>query len=65
MIWLLAGWTIGLAIGLKAGLTTELTTGGGDPELGLRDLAALRSQTFAISSYSFLRYNIVELRYAK
>ena len=27
--------------------------GGGDPELGLRDLAALRSQTFAISSYPF------------
>ena len=26
---------------------------GGDPELGLRDLAALRSKTFAISSYPF------------
>ena len=40
-------------------------TCGGDPELGLRDLAALRSQSFAISSYPFLRYNTVELRYAK
>ena len=39
--------------------------GGGGPELGLRDLATLRSQTFAISSYPFLRYNTVELRYAK
>ena len=39
--------------------------GGGDPELGSRDLAALRSQTFAISSYPFLRCNTVELRYAK
>ena len=39
--------------------------GGGDPELGLRDLAAPRLQTFAIPSYPFERYNAVELRYAK
>ena len=38
---------------------------GGDPELGLRDLAALRSKTFAIPSYPFIPHNTVELRYAK
>ena len=45
--------------------SSGLQGGGGDPELGLRDLAALRSQTFAISSYPSLRYDTVELRYAK
>ena len=30
--------------------------GGGDPELGLRDLAALRSKTFTIPSYPFYAY---------
>ena len=38
---------------------------GEDPELELRDLAVLRSQTFSISSYPFVLHNTVELRYAK
>ena len=38
---------------------------GEDPELGLRDLAALCSKTFAIPSYPFSPHNAVELRYTK
>ena len=34
----------------------QVTWGGGDPELGLRDLAALRSKTFTIPSYPFYAY---------
>ena len=44
--------------------TFKAEGGGGSRELGLRDLAALRSQTFAISSYDFYRHKTVELRYA-
>ena len=37
-------------------ISVLLTGGGGDPELGLRDLAALRSKTYTIPSYPFYAY---------
>ena len=42
-----------LSIRFKIIIIYQAGGGGGDPELGLRDLAALRSKTFAIPSYPF------------
>ena len=51
--WLAANTKFRLITSGGCGCAETWGRGGGGPELGLRDLAALRSQTFAVFNYPF------------